>query len=105
MKWQSADSILDITVDRDRGILYTLSEYGTITVYDLGEARDGMRRVCALTLKQMVDSMREAFKKEGKYEGKRVFFSCSLIHPQNEVSFKFLIISCLGLSYSIQDFP
>jgi hypothetical protein len=69
MKWQSSDGILDIAVDRERGILFTLSEFGTITVYDLGENRDTMRRVCSVTLRQIADAMREAFKKEGKSAG------------------------------------
>lgn len=48
MKFTTNQPIIDITVDRERNVLYTLSEDSLIDVYDLGEHGNSMLKVATL---------------------------------------------------------
>ncbi|GAB6032748.1 hypothetical protein CHUAL_011616 [Chamberlinius hualienensis] len=50
------DAIIQISVDNSRNILYTRSDKGTITVYDLGMDGMGMTRVTYLTQSNILQS-------------------------------------------------
>lgn len=43
------DAIIQISVDNSRHILYTLSEKGTISVFDLGESGQSTGRLASLS--------------------------------------------------------
>ena len=49
----SLDPLLQVSVDGSRNILYTRSERGTISVYDLGMDGRGMSRVASLSQDSM----------------------------------------------------
>lgn len=48
------DPIIEISIDNSRHILYTLSEKGSIEVYDMGEKGDGMSRVAKVSQTSLV---------------------------------------------------
>ncbi|GLG97236.1 Nuclear pore complex protein Nup155 [Gryllus bimaculatus] len=48
------DQIVQISVDNSRNILYTLSEKGTVTVYDLGSDGKSMRRITSVSQNTIV---------------------------------------------------
>ncbi|KAJ8305762.1 hypothetical protein KUTeg_016307 [Tegillarca granosa] len=48
------DSLVQLSLDQSRHILYARSEKGTIQVYDLGHDGTGMSRVAAIPLQQIV---------------------------------------------------
>lgn len=48
------DPIIQISIDNSRNILYTLSEKGSIEVYDMGEKGNGMSRITRVTQASLV---------------------------------------------------
>lgn len=50
------DPVVQIAIDNSRNILYTRSDKGVIQVYDLGQDGNGMSRVAALSLNNIVSA-------------------------------------------------
>ena len=48
------DALVQIEVDDSRSALYTRSEKGVVSVFDLGRAGDETQLICSLTQQQIV---------------------------------------------------
>lgn len=49
------DGIVQISIDNSRHILYTLTEKGSIEVYDLGEKGNSLSKITRLTQTSLVN--------------------------------------------------
>lgn len=56
------DGIVQISIDDSRHILYTLTEKGTIEVYDMGENGNSMSRVTRISQSSLVNKAVNAVK-------------------------------------------
>ena len=83
LRFTSADPIVDIAVDNDRCILYTLSENSAIEVYDLGNEGDGMHRVIA---KSDITSEAQKRSPRGHHLDKKMFDIVSIFPVEGSES-------------------